>query len=1406
MRLLYLLLLFLVLMSSFPTPGPPPCQHCGKSNFASDCALKIHTKQGCTKARNKIATVKDTLHKRKENQDEIARLAKRARVETETTVNNAAPSPPEDEMPDVQPVQAEPAPLDPVPEPVAIPATRPSGRPSRRMRMPARYTADFIPSALSGGRAPANLGVPATYEAPVPPPAPAPAPAPIRLPTPDPPADEAPPAKYTHQEPNLFGLFRSFLVIPAVDPEEKVSLNTLCSDASLASSAVPEPEQWRITPWGSITSIRNAAQAWFAPFQNATKFRLIHWLLTGSNQKSLAEADRLVNEVILQDDFDREDLRGFNAGREAARLDKVDMEEDEWVDEGEEGERRPSFRLSAEDGWREGKVHIRLPAEDRSVKYAKEEDAPEFEVSGIQHRRLIEVIKAVFQDTTAQKFNLIPYRLWWNRQEGLAASGSSEDSGPREGPSEPAVPAGSVPSPVTPPPDSPSLEQRAQTERVYSEVYNSEAMVGEYETLLKTHPPEPNAPYTETVIAALMFWSDSTHLAQFGNASLWPIYMFFGNQSKYERCKPSANAAHHIAYIPKLPDNFQDAYKKIFGIAATKATLQHCRRELMQAIWLLLLDDEFMEAYEHGIILRFADGIVRRVFPRIFTYAADYPEKVLLASIRYLAKCPCPRCLVEKSKIDALGTRSDMRTRGKGREDSERNWFHIKTVRTWIYTLGWSLLSQKIKDILDKFSGVPTRSAFSLRLSKFGSNYYTMFVPDLLHEFELGVWKAVFIHLLRILYAVGQDRIQELNHRYRQIPPFGRSTIQKFSNDTSGMKKLAGRDWEQMLKCSIPAFEGLLPEPFNGILLDLLFVLSSWHAYAKLRLHTSTTVAFLEDCTTTLGQLLRHFRATVCAHYRTTELPSEEAARGRRKAALAKQGEQTRPRPQAAADASRSSSTRTAKLKTINLNTYKLHALGDYGRTAVLFGPSDNYSTQTGELEHRRVKRWYARTNKHGFVQQIAKHQRRAQILEKIRRRNGAKPTQIPKRRQRRSPALSFTDSEPLPYTSPDMRYHMSSEVRYAVNITAFLTENREDPAVKDFLPRLKDHLLARLRGMDYDGDERPFSEAERQSVIIMNNTMYKHKVLRVNYTTYDVRRAQDSLNPRTQSDVMLLGHDDECDDFHPYWFARIIALYHVFAYLQDSTDRRRPPQVVRVEFAWIRWLGRDGSHASGWQARRLPRVGFVDATGNGDAGPAFGFLDPGQIIRAVHLMPAFAHGTTSELLGPSMIRRPQDPEDEDWQYFYVNIFVDRDMVMRFRGGGVGHVVFRDVSNRALSDQDLTVPEELPDLIPGTSNSVVTRPAEQREPGLEGEEGENSGQTGNGNDDASDDGGDAEDEEELEDEIEDEELEFGYMNYGDQGAGEADDADEESSSEDEDDLGAEDGEDRDDGEDEEAAY
>jgi len=96
---------------------------------------------------------------------------------------------------------------------------------------------------------------------------------------------------------------------------------------------------------------------------------------------------------------------------------------------------------------------------------------------------------------------------------------------------------------------------------------------------------------------------------------------------------------------------------------------------------------------------------------------------------------------------------------------------------------------------------------------------FPMFVVDLMHEVELGTWRSLFIHLLRILQAAAPNLTHELDRRwglegviydlltkfptllrYREVPTFGRDTIRKFSSNTSEMKQLAARDFEDLLQ------------------------------------------------------------------------------------------------------------------------------------------------------------------------------------------------------------------------------------------------------------------------------------------------------------------------------------------------------------------------------------------------------------------------------------------------------------------------------------------------------------------------------------------------------------------------------------------------------------------------------
>ena len=77
-----------------------------------------------------------------------------------------------------------------------------------------------------------------------------------------------------------------------------------------------------------------------------------------------------------------------------------------------------------------------------------------------------------------------------------------------------------------------------------------------------------------------------------------------------------------------MPDEIRDIIQRALGKAPSQALLTHCCCELFHAAETVLLNDpEFQRAYKNGIVVKCIDGVVRCLFPRIFTYSADYPEK-----------------------------------------------------------------------------------------------------------------------------------------------------------------------------------------------------------------------------------------------------------------------------------------------------------------------------------------------------------------------------------------------------------------------------------------------------------------------------------------------------------------------------------------------------------------------------------------------------------------------------------------------------------------------------------------------------------------------------------------------------------------------------------------------------------
>lgn len=195
--------------------------------------------------------------------------------------------------------------------------------------------------------------------------------------------------------------------------------------------------------------------------------------------------------------------------------------------------------------------------------------------------------------------------------------------------------------------------------------------------------------------------------------------------------------------------------------------------------------------------------------------------------------------------------------------------------------------------------------------------------------------------------------------------------------------------------------------------------------------------------------------------------------------------------------------------------------------------------------------------------------------------------------------------------------------------------------------------MLARLQHPTWSGNGAEFSEQERRKVIFANERIYRHKIMRVNYTTYDVRRGQDSLSSRTRSDIMMLARETDGNESlpppHPFEYARIIGIFHVDIVHQIAEENTST--TTSIEIIWVRRFRIDATYAAGFKKKRLHRLEFLPSSDP----EAFGFVHPDEIIRGAHLIPAFHYGGTNQFLSGVSIARNED-ENDDYRYFYVNM------------------------------------------------------------------------------------------------------------------------------------------------------
>jgi hypothetical protein len=296
--------------------------------------------------------------------------------------------------------------------------------------------------------------------------------------------------KIYHTDPNNYGIIREYLHgKPTITPDKHYNLTEISDSPYIVTNDSSNSNNLPtfLSPLQKICqSTTSAMQTFFAPFRNITIYRLMTWFYSSSNTKSVAELNSLVKNVILAPDFKAEDFVGFNVKKEHAVMDSF---------QGSSAEGPSPFAF--DDTWIKGSVEIPLPCD--GVKQS-EEQAPKFTIE-VYYRKLMNVIQAALSEPAAEKFHIFPFKEFWK------------------------------PCP------------KEVEERIYSESYTGDCWHEEY---AKIHAANQDGPqhHLEVFLVALMIWSDSTMLAQFGNAALWPIYLFIGNQSKYSRAKPSSFAAH----------------------------------------------------------------------------------------------------------------------------------------------------------------------------------------------------------------------------------------------------------------------------------------------------------------------------------------------------------------------------------------------------------------------------------------------------------------------------------------------------------------------------------------------------------------------------------------------------------------------------------------------------------------------------------------------------------------------------------------------------------------------------------------------------------------------------------------------------------------------------------------------
>jgi hypothetical protein len=158
-----------------------------------------------------------------------------------------------------------------------------------------------------------------------------------------------------------FGRFRIYQRRPKSEP---ANIPLLDPNGFAATGETFQPQKENIAaglrmPAALLGGLSDAA-SFLSVFANATVALLIQWYYSGTQQKSIANTQDLIDNVILNENFKAEDLKGVNIAREMKKMD--------------------TFEASLEgQGWKRGDVEISVPC----PKNVADRKPAQFKVEGL---------------------------------------------------------------------------------------------------------------------------------------------------------------------------------------------------------------------------------------------------------------------------------------------------------------------------------------------------------------------------------------------------------------------------------------------------------------------------------------------------------------------------------------------------------------------------------------------------------------------------------------------------------------------------------------------------------------------------------------------------------------------------------------------------------------------------------------------------------------------------------------------------------------------------------------------------------------------------------------------------------------------------------------------------------------